>query len=58
MLRRQRPITVSLLLTVADIAAFDPFKPVWIEHYGFYFYVSKISNFQAGQATAVDLIPM
>ena len=58
MLRRQRPITVSLLLTVADIAAFDPFKPVWIEHYGSYFYVSKISNFQAGQATAVDLIPM
>lgn len=58
MLRRQRPITVSLLLTVADIASFDPFKPVWIEHYGSYFYVSKISNFQAGQATAVDLIPM
>lgn len=58
MLRRQRPITVSLLLTVADIAAFDPFKPVWIEYYGSYFYVSKISNFQAGQATAVDLIPM
>lgn len=58
MLRRQRPITVSLLLTVADIVSFDPFKPVWIEHYGSYFYVSKISNFQAGQATAVDLIPM
>lgn len=58
MLRRQRPITVSLLLTAADIASFDPFKPVWIEHYGSYFYVSKISNFQAGQATAVDLIPM
>lgn len=58
MLQRQRPITVSLLLTAADIVSFDPFKPVWIEHYGSYFYVSKISNFQAGQATAVDLIPM
>lgn len=58
MLRRQRPITVSLLLTVTDIVSFDPFMPVWIEHYGSYFYVSKISNFQAGQATAVDLIPM
>lgn len=58
MLQRQKPITVSLLLTAADIASFDPFTPVWIEHYGSYFYVSKISNFQAGQATAVDLIPM
>lgn len=58
MLQRQKPITVSLLLTAADIASFDPFTPVWIKHYGSYFYVSKISNFQAGQATAVDLIPM
>lgn len=58
MLQRQKPITVSLLLTAADIASFDPFTPVWIEHYGSYFYVSKISNFQAGQATAVDLIQM
>jgi hypothetical protein len=41
-----------------DIQSLDLFNPIWLEEHGFWFYVSKINNFQAGKITKVDLIRM
>jgi hypothetical protein len=43
-------------LTPQDIEEFDPFVPVYIEHFGAYFYVNKIKNFVSNQLTKCDLI--
>jgi hypothetical protein len=43
-------------LTANDIASYDATIPVWIEKYQHYFYVNKISEFQAGKLTEVELI--
>src|SRR5436190_131977 len=43
-------------LTAYDITNYDATIPVWIEKYQNYFYVNKISEFQAGKLTEVELI--
>jgi hypothetical protein len=48
----------EILLTPQDIQDFDPFMPVYIEKYGYYFYVNKIKNFVAGKATKVELVKL
>jgi hypothetical protein len=57
-LKRPKILQTQILLDSLDIQSLDLFNPVWLEEHGFWFYVSKISNFQAGKITKVDLIRM
>lgn len=57
-LKRPKILQVQILLDSLDIQNLDLFNPIWLEEHGFWFYVSKISNFQAGKITKVDLIRM
>lgn len=51
-------IEVELNLTTLDIHELDFLTPVFIRHFGAYFYISKISNFRAGQLTKCELIKL
>ena len=57
-LKRPKILQTQILLDSLDIQSLDLFNPVWLEEHGFWFYVSKINNFQAGKITKVDLIRM
>lgn len=57
-LKRPKILQTQVLLNSIDIQSLDLFNPVWLEEHGFWFYVSKINNFQAGKITKVDLIRM
>lgn len=57
-LKRPKILQVQILLDSLDIQSLDLFNPIWLEEYGFWFYVSKINNFQAGKISKVDLIRM
>lgn len=57
-LKRPKILQVQILLDSFDIQSLDLFNPIWLEEYGFWFYVSKINNFQAGKIPKVDLIRM
>lgn len=57
-LKRPKILQVQILLDSLDIQSLDLFNPIWLEEYGFWFYVSKINNFQAGKIPKVDLIRM
>lgn len=57
-LKRPKILQVQILLDSLDIQSLDLFNPIWLEEHGFWFYVSKISNFQAGKISKVDLIRM
>lgn len=57
-LKRPKVLQVQILLDPLDIQSLDLFNPIWLEEHGFWFYVSKINNFQAGKIPKVDLIRM
>lgn len=57
-LKRPKILQVQVLLDSFDIQSLDLFNPIWLEEHGFWFYVSKINNFQAGKIPKVDLIRM
>lgn len=57
-LKRPKILQVQILLDPLDIQSLDLFNPIWLEEHGFWFYVSKINNFQAGKIPKVDLIRM
>lgn len=57
-LKRPKILQTQILLDPLDIQSLDLFNPIWLEEHGFWFYVSKINNFQAGKITKVDLIRM
>lgn len=57
-LKRPKILQVQILLDSSDIQSLDLFNPIWLEEHGFWFYVSKINNFQAGKIPKVDLIRM
>lgn len=57
-LKRPKILQVQILLNSLDIQSLDLFNPIWLEEHGFWFYVSKINNFQAGKISKVDLIRM
>lgn len=58
MLKRPKILQTQILLDSLDIQSLDLFNPIWLEEHGFWFYISKINNFQAGKITKVDLIRM
>lgn len=57
-LKRPKILQAQILLDSLDIQSLDLFNPIWLEEHGFWFYVSKINNFQAGKIPKVDLIQM
>ena len=57
-LKSPKTLQTQILLDSLDIQGLDLFDPIWLEEHGFWFYVSKINNFQAGKITKVDLIRM
>lgn len=57
-LKRPKILQTQILLDSLDIQSLDLFNPIWLEEHGFWFYVSKINNFQAGKITKVDLVRM
>lgn len=57
-LKRPKILQTQILLDSLDIQSLDLFNPIWLEEHGFWFYISKINNFQAGKITKVDLIRM
>lgn len=57
-LKSPKILQVQILLDSLDIQSLDLFNPIWLEEHGFWFYVSKINNFQAGKISKVDLIRM
>lgn len=57
-LKNPKVLQVQILLDSLDIQSLDLFNPIWLEEHGFWFYVSKINNFQAGKIPKVDLIRM
>lgn len=57
-LKSPKILQAQILLDSLDIQSLDLFNPIWLEEHGFWFYVSKINNFQAGKITKVDLIRM
>lgn len=57
-LKRPKILQAQILLDPLDIQSLDLFNPIWLEEHGFWFYVSKINNFQAGKIPKVDLIRM
>lgn len=57
-LKRPKILQVQILLDSLDIQSLDLFNPIWLEEHGFWFYVSKINNFQAGKIPKVNLIRM
>lgn len=58
MLTNSRVLTARFLLTAADIAGLDLMTPVYLDMYGAYFYINKISNFGADATTEVELIKL
>lgn len=55
-LNRAKAIQVTLNLNAVDIETLDLSKPVWLEQYGHYFYISKIVSYIPGKLTKVNLI--
>ena len=49
-------VTAHFALTLEDIRNLDLTKPVWIDKWKRVFYISKVSNFQEGELTEVELI--
>lgn len=49
-------IREKMTLSQIDILGFDQFTPVYLKQYGAYFYVNKISDWEAGQICEVELI--
>jgi hypothetical protein len=52
----QRKLTCTLRLTEMDIQTLDFFKPVYIQKFGCYFYISKITDFTGVKPVQVELI--
>lgn len=55
-LNDQRKLTCYLRLTEMDIQTLDFFKPVYIQKYAAYFYISKITDFTGVKPCKVELI--
>jgi hypothetical protein len=52
----QRKLTTYLRLTEIDIQTLDFFKPIYIQKYAAYFYLSKITDFTGIKPVKVELI--
>lgn len=55
-LNQTKFLRAQMRITAADAESYDPTEPIWIERYQNYFYVNRISEYQAGNITEVELI--
>nr|DAD76908.1 MAG TPA: hypothetical protein [Siphoviridae sp. ct3b712] len=55
-LNKAKALRVTVNLNELDIETLDLSKPVWLEQYGHYFYISKVANYMPGKLTNVNLI--
>jgi hypothetical protein len=51
-----KTIDCKMNLNIKDVMNYDPMKPVYIEHFGNYFYWEKLSNYVKDKLTKVKLI--
>lgn len=58
LLSRVKIIEEKLFLTSQDVATFNQLTPVYINKYGAWFFVNKISNYKSGELTTVELIQL
>jgi hypothetical protein len=56
MLPKLRIVAATLMLTEQDVANFNQLLPVYIDKFGTYFFVNKISNWMAGRPCKVELV--
>lgn len=55
-LNKAKALRVTVNLNALDIEVLDLSKPVWLEQYGHYFYISKVVNYMSDKLTNVNLI--
>lgn len=55
-LNKAKALRVTVNLNALDIEVLDLSKPVWLEQYGHYFYISKVVNYMPEKLTNVNLI--
>lgn len=55
-LNKAKALRVTVNLNALDIEVLDLSKPVWLEQYGHYFYISKVVNYMPDKLTNVNLI--
>lgn len=53
---RGKSINCAMNLNIKDVVNYDPLTPVYIQHFGNYFYWEKLSNYVKGKLTKVKLI--
>lgn len=51
-------IKIKMLLSPLDIYNFDQFTPVYLRQFGRYYYVNKISDWEAGKLCNVELLQL
>jgi len=51
-------VRAEFVLNENDVKDFDFSTPVWVEQWGSYFYVNKITNFREGKMTSVQLVKL
>ena len=49
-------ITALFKLSANDIRNLDLFTPIWVDKFGEYYYINKVSNYKPGELTTVELI--
>ena len=49
-------ITALFKLSANDMRNLDLFTPIWVDKFGEYYYVNKVSNYKPGEITTVELI--
>jgi hypothetical protein len=56
--KKLRTVEATFLLDERDVANFNQLAPVYVDYYGAYFFVNKISNWMAGKPCKVELIKL
>ncbi len=51
-------VKAEFVLNENDVKDFDFSTPVWVDQWGSYFYVNKITNFREGKMTSVQLVKL
>lgn len=49
-------ITALFKLSANDMRNLDLFTPIWVDKFGEYYYINKVSNYKPGEITTVELI--
>ncbi|MDR0712528.1 MAG: hypothetical protein LBF67_09345, partial [Prevotellaceae bacterium] len=56
--KKFRVVEATFLLDEREVANFNQFAPVYVDYYGAYFFVNKVSNWMAGKPCKVELIKL